>query len=325
MRTSVLSIENALSWSWGITIQALRRFLPEYEVIRILRGQFQCQNPRCGAFAHYPVDEELIKHFDVILPQNHDGTRYIKHRRKVCARIGGLDMTNPAFDPTKYHRDFEQVGAVIATNQMLYDIAAPVCPHTTLIPNGVDLEAFKSLEARPDRPFTIGFAGNTWGQGADYKGWKFFVQASVDLRQEGVEQLFLIHNHNQIAHAEMPEGFYHKIDALILPSRGEGCSNVVTEALACGVVCVLTKVGYHGEMLTDGLNCLFIDRDTEQIKTAIRRLIAEPDLRDRLAINGRAFAEDHHDVRMIAAEYDKVFKGILERNGHGSRSDGQTD
>jgi glycosyltransferase involved in cell wall biosynthesis len=128
---------------------------------------------------------------------------------------------------------------------------------------------------------------------------------------DGVEQRHLLHNANQIPHCEMPSGFYHLIDALVLPSRGEGCSNVVSEALACGVPVLLTKVGFHGEMLQDKVNCLFVERDTDSIIEAVRHLIANPDLRRILAINGRKFAEEHHDVRKIAVMYDDIFKKIL--------------
>lgn len=239
---------------------------------------------------------------------------------------------HPNLDPSRYDGDFRAVGAIIATNEALAAIARPANEHVTVIPNGVPLDKFRPgphFPHRGDRPFTLGFAGNVAGQGADYKGWKYFAQAAVDLRVEcAVEQRYLLHACNQIPHADMPEKFYYIIDALILPSRGEGCSNVVTEALACGVPVIMTKVGFHGEQLTDGEQVLYIERDlegdspqtTEQIKAAVRRLIAEPDLYERLARNGRAFAERHHDVRTVAAMYDQVFQGILARRGAAERT-----
>ena len=227
----------------------------------------------------------------------------------------------PNLDPTKYHSDFQTVGAIIATNDALAGIASDANDNVTVIPNGVPLDLFCPAKERPERPFTIGFAGNIWGMGSKYKGWKHFVQAGVDLAVDGVETLYLLHKSNQIPHADMPQGFYHKIDALVLPSQGEGCSNVVTEALACGVPVIMTKVGFHGERLTNEENVLYIVRDlegespqtTEQIKVAVRRLMSEPDLRTRLAEQGRAFAEQHHDISQVAASYHQVFQGILNR------------
>jgi len=319
---TVLSIENNLSWSWAMIVQQLKKHLDGYEFVRITRGQFPCQNVRCGAVHMYPLDVDLQDHFNILLPQNHDGVRHLddEFRAKTIVRFGGLFM-QPNLDPSKYQNDFRSVGAVIATNDALADIARPANANVTVIPNGVPLDLFCPADPNPnfDPPFTIGFAGNTWGEGGKYKGWRYFVQAGVDMHAEGVEQLHLLHRVNQIPHDNMPKEFYHKIDALILPSQGEGCSNVVTEALACGVPVIMTKVGFHGERLTDGENVLYIERDLEgeskkttvQIKAAVRRLMSEPDLRTRLAKNGRAFAEQYHDVRQVAALYDKVFRSIL--------------
>ena len=111
----------------------------------------------------------------------------------------------------------------------------------------------------------------------------------------------------------MPSGFYHQIECLILPTIGEGCSNVVMEALACGVPVLITKVGYHGEMLEDKKNCIFIERDANDIEKKVMMLKNDPALRISLAENGRVFAEKHHDITEIAKEYDRIFKLVLDK------------
>ncbi|HUV64902.1 MAG TPA: glycosyltransferase family 4 protein [Sedimentisphaerales bacterium] len=318
---SILSIENELRWSWSNSIHQLISCLPTYDFVRIRRGLFSCENPSCGAVCIHSVDRDLEEHFDLLLTQNHDGARYLTRRDKTVLRIGGLHM-KPNLDPNRYAEDFRNVGAIIATNDQLASFALRVNPNTTVIPNGVDLDHFKpgpSHPDRPERPFTIGFAGNIDGMGGPYKGWKHFIQAQVDLSIDGVLSKYVLYRHNQIAHDDMPEQFYHQIDALILPSQGEGCSNVVTEALACGVPVIMTKTGFHGERLTDYENVVYITRDLEtespettvQICNAVRRLMHEPELYRRLAQNSRAFAVAHHDVRDIAAQYDAVFQGLL--------------
>jgi glycosyltransferase involved in cell wall biosynthesis len=320
---TILSIENELSWSWGNVIHQLIAACPRYEFIRVRRGLYFCENQACGAAHLHILDPALEDYFDLMLFQNHDGIRYIHRREKAVLRIGGLYM-EPNLDPTRYETDFRNVGAIIATNELLASFARPVNPHTTVIANGVDLEHFRPRACfpdRPDRPFTIGFAGNVCGMGGPYKGWKFFVQAGINLLPEGVQTKSLLHLHNQIPHDAMPEQFYHAIDALVLPSQGEGCSNVITEALACGVPVIGTKTGFHGELLTHGENVWYITRDletdspetTEQICNAVRRLMREPDLYQRLSRNGRAFAVAHHDVRHVAAQYDAVFRDLLAR------------
>jgi glycosyltransferase involved in cell wall biosynthesis len=317
---SVLSVENwepNRSWSWGIVIDNLIYQLSskDYQFIRIRRGQFACDNPKCLRVFSHQVDRDLCRHFDIMFPQNVDTIKMIPEGEKIVARIGGIDMTN-GLDTERYSEDFKRVAHIVATNKQLGDIALKANPNVTIIPNGVDLELFRPAENNPnfDRKFMLGFAGNIWGGGAEYKGWMPYVQACAMLTADGVEQRHLLHNVNQVAHSDMPAQFYHMIDALVLPSKGEGCSNVVTEALACGVPVLLTKVGYHGEMLEDEKNCLFIERNADSIVNAVRKLIANPDLRRTLAVNGRKFAVEHHDVRKIAEMYDEIFRKILSQN-----------
>lgn len=322
--TTVLAIQHDLSWSWGNAIGSLIQALPDYRFVQIYRTGQECS--RCGKWVGWLLSNDLQEHFDLILTQNHDGVRYLNsiYRNKLVARFGGLPMP-VSLDPSKYAEDFKNVGAVVATNELLASFARPANSHTTVIPNGVDLDHFKprpDFPGRPQRPFTIGFAGNITGMGARYKGWKHFVQAGVNLGADGICMKSVLFGVSQIPHDDMPDKFYHQIDTLILPSQGEGCSNVVTEALACGVPVICTKVGFHGEKLVDYENVVYITRDpetdspetTDQICTAVRRLMREPDLYEKLSRNGRAFAVEHHDVTRVAAQYRAVFEDVLRRN-----------
>jgi hypothetical protein len=167
----VLSVENwepIRSWSWGIVINRLIENMPEYHFTRIRRGMFECRNPRCKEKFAQPLDQELIKDYDIIFPQNADTIAIIPNTEKVIARIGGLDMRNPATQ--RYSKDFERVAHIIATNQQLADIAIPANKNCTVIPNGVNLDLFKPSAGVMDteRPFMVGFAGNIQGGGADY-------------------------------------------------------------------------------------------------------------------------------------------------------------
>lgn len=303
---NVLSIENALGWSWGIVFRHLRRLLGEkYKIARIYRK------------VKKDIDTKLLEAYPLILAQNVDNISLIKVKRnKVVLRIGGMVLDNQN-KGSRYDKQIAQVGAVIATNKQLYDIADRVNANTHLIPNGIDLDLFRPPEKRADRMFTVGFAGNIWGMGGNYKGWQFYVGATLSLYGE-VKKLERLHNgpkgQVQIKHDNMVEEFYHKIDCLILPSKGEGCSNVVGEALACGVPVLLTKVGYHGEMLKDGEECLFIERNVQDLYDKVLTLKNTPELWRKISVNGRKFVEKNQDIRMVAKKYDEVFQSVLNKN-----------
>jgi len=324
MKATVLSIENARTWSWGLTIdQLIKQLFRGYKFIRMVgcRGikiNKQCEH--CGRIIQMdigaiPVANDLTEHFDLTMLQNVGSLKLVRnYKSKVVCRAGGLivDDKNPS---GRYDDELKQVGAVIATNDELFEIGKRNNDRTFLIPNGVDLTKFKPANSSPnfDRIFTAGFAGNIWGQGLDYKGYQYYVQAITRLYGE-VESKQLLPAHIQIPYEEMPEKFYHQIDCLILPSRGEGCSNVIVEALACGVPVLCMKVGFHGERLRDGWDCLFIERDIDDIIEKIRLLKDTPELRKKLAFNGRLFAENYHDIKNIALKYDEVFKLIISKN-----------
>lgn len=216
----------------------------------------------------------------------------------------------------RYDKHLTKCAAVIATNTQLFDIAAAVNPDTVLIPNGVDLELFQPAKVREGHEFTVGFSGNIWGLGASYKGWAYYVAAVLPLYPDVRRRESLFNGPStqaHIPHDRMKAEFFDKIDCLILPSINEGCSNVVGEALACGVPVLCTKVGYHGERLTDGENVIFIERDAEDISDKIMMLKGSPELRDRLSINGRKFVEDNQAIEKIARQYDQVIEQVMNK------------
>lgn len=307
--TNVLSLVNAKSWSWGLNMGQMTDRIKDYRFVNILRiPPMKC---KCGAkIAGIKIDDGLIEFFDITLLQNVDSIQLINNNhKKAVVRMGGM-LVDKQYIGTRYNEQLALCGAVISTNNQLHEIASKANSNSYLIPNGLDLELFKPPVKRENRPFTAGFAGNIWGSGAIYKGYNLYVQAMVRLPKYKMKTV--LHAHSQIDHTDMPEMFYHQIDCLVLPSLGEGCSNVTAEALACGVPVITTKVGYHGEMLLNEMECLFCERDIDSIADCVKRLADDAELRNSLSVNGRLFAEKHHDINVIAKQYDQVFQTVLK-------------
>lgn len=292
---NILSYENSLIWSWAFALISMAKY-SVHKFVRILRKP------------GYQLDQDLLDFFDITLVQNVDSLKQIKNKKKVVCRMGGMyvDENNSS---KRYDNPLADCAAIISTNKELLDIALEVNENSFLIPNGVDLEIFKPIEKK-ERIFTIGFAGNISGRGIKYKGWLLYDQAMLRLSFEtnmGINHIECLFGHSQIEHNKMPLEFYNRIDCLILPSLSEGCSNVTMEALACGVPVITTKVGYHGENLIDGENVLFIDRDAIDIVNKVKKLMNDDVLQKTLSINGRKFAECHHNIIEISKRYDEIF------------------
>jgi glycosyltransferase involved in cell wall biosynthesis len=79
-------------------------------------------------------------------------------------------------------------------------------------------------------------------------------------------------------------GMLYAVDAALLSSRWENFPHLVVEALAVGTPVIATSVGGVPEVVRDGENGLLVPpNDPAALAEAIRRLVGDPGLRERLA------------------------------------------
>lgn len=87
-----------------------------------------------------------------------------------------------------------------------------------------------------------------------------------------------------------------------LPSYREGLPKSLIEAAAAGLPLVTTDTSGCREVVTDGVNGLLVPvGDAPALAAAIRRLLGDPALCDRLGRAARADAEARFDIRRIIA------------------------
>jgi glycosyltransferase involved in cell wall biosynthesis len=102
-----------------------------------------------------------------------------------------------------------------------------------------------------------------------------------------------------------------ELDVLALPSWTEGLPLVVLEAMARRRPVVATPVGGTPEIVVDGETGLLVPpRDPRALAAALRRLLDDPQLRERMGEAGFArvrerFSADAMTERMLAI-YDEV-------------------
>jgi glycosyltransferase involved in cell wall biosynthesis len=95
--------------------------------------------------------------------------------------------------------------------------------------------------------------------------------------------------------------WYGALDALCLPSRSEGFSNVLAEAMACGLPCIATEVGDAALILGDTGQLVPPD-DAEALARALLRVTSA--LTPAMASLRRARILDHFSVdRLIENTY----------------------
>jgi glycosyltransferase involved in cell wall biosynthesis len=84
---------------------------------------------------------------------------------------------------------------------------------------------------------------------------------------------------------------------------GGGILNKVLEAMAMGVPIVAKSIAVHGLAVEPGVH-LFIADDDAEFAAAVKRLLLEPELRNRMAAAARQYVETSHQWRLIIQRYE---------------------
>lgn len=104
------------------------------------------------------------------------------------------------------------------------------------------------------------------------------------------------------------------VDAFVLPSEGEGFPLALQEALAAGLPVVTTRQpGYEHYLSADDV--LYVERDPEAVRGALRRLAADGELGLRLSERSRAAAERHFGMKGFVDAYEQIYDEARERAG----------
>lgn len=203
--------------------------------------------------------------------------------------------------------------AVFMNNRLLFEELGPRFRQPVYYtPNGVDTEFFRPPTAeRPESPrsLRVGWAGSLKNQGAEHRGVNEFIAPAV-AAVEGAELRLAVREEKWRDRDEMLE-FYHSLDVYVCASSTEGTPNPCLEAAACGLPVVTTRVGNMPELIRDGENGFFVERDAADIAGKLTWLRDDPALRDRLGRAARAAVVESWDWRWQAARYVPMFKAVL--------------
>ncbi len=199
---------------------------------------------------------------------------------------------------------------VVSNSVGLRDLALRTDPNRQIpvIPNGVDTDEFRPTQTRPQTETVRVLAVSRL---TPRKGIRFLIRSLVSLpafvrlvvvggggERANLESIAVesgvvdrVEFRGLVSHESLPD-IYRGCDIFCLPSLNEGMSNTVLEAIASGLPIVATVTGGTEELVTDGENGFFVEKESpEDLADKLGTLIADPALRGRMALASRTKAE----------------------------------
>lgn len=177
---------------------------------------------------------------------------------------------------------------VAASNELAEDARALGAREVRVIPSGVDLPAEVGAEADPPE---VLYAGRL----SPEKGVLELVEAADGLNLVVAGDGPLRHRvpgaRGFVPHDAL-EQLYRRAAVVVCPSRREGFGVACLEAMAHGRPVVATSVGGLRDLVVDGETGFLIPpRDPAALRSALDRLLSDPELRRRLGSAGRERAK----------------------------------
>jgi glycosyltransferase involved in cell wall biosynthesis len=117
-----------------------------------------------------------------------------------------------------------------------------------------------------------------------------------------------------VGHQEDTLPWYQAADIFVLPSRWEGMSNALLEAMACDLPAVATEVGGNTGVIATGRTGLLVEPNNPvEMACALRLLMKDEALRASLGAAARRQVVEHHSAVRTAANYEQRYANLAAR------------
>jgi sugar transferase (PEP-CTERM/EpsH1 system associated) len=247
-------------------------------------------------------------------------------RRRVFRRVA-YAMADAVFALTRELREFHARQARVSPESI------------GVIYNGVDTERFApNRESRmalraelklPENSFVVGSVGRL----VPIKDHLTLLKAAAKFAETGMDVRVLLigsgperEKLQREAAGSLPgrvcfEGdsdrvpeMLNAMDVFVLPSLGEGMSNTLLEAMACGLPVLATNVGGNPEIIENDSNgCLFAPRDVQWLAEKLRILASDRELARRMGAAARRRTTETFSLTRMIKNYREFYFDLVAR------------
>jgi glycosyltransferase involved in cell wall biosynthesis len=270
------------------------------------------------------------------------GGRPVIVKVATAGRFGDLEQmragrpTLPAGSSRMLDQVLAQADALVAISDAIADelVAAGAPPDRVIrIPNGVEMGPLPTVQERAEARATlsidplvpvavyVGRSGAQKGSDILLAAWRMLFSSRAP-----AAHLFVLGEGLQTDAAFMAEAgafgpvvtvagrvrdvrrYLLAADLFVLPSRGEGMSNAILEAMAAGVPCLVSDIPANRELVTAGQTGLtFPSEDAAALAAAITNALSNRSGLSLLAAAARANVETHYSMSSVARRYQELY------------------
>jgi GT2 family glycosyltransferase/glycosyltransferase involved in cell wall biosynthesis len=176
-----------------------------------------------------------------------------------------------------------------------------------LIPPGIDVEMFRPREdvpRRSDMVLALGRSNPLKNLPLTIEAWRALTEPRPELCLFGIEPELACEQGMRYVESPSDEDvneLFCQATVFVQTSTHEGFALPPLEAMATGGAVVCTDAHGNRDFCIDGVNCLMPAPDRESVRAALARVLADPDLRERLGSAGQQTAKDYAWDRRIDA------------------------
>jgi glycosyltransferase involved in cell wall biosynthesis len=198
--------------------------------------------------------------------------------------------------------------AVICVSETVAAAIRAAGVEVVVIPNGVRIPDEVGPPAEPAEVLYV-------GRLSPEKNVDTLVEALGDLNLvvagDGPLRNLVPNSLGAVPHAEV-ERLLERASVVVAPSEREGFGLAAAEAMAFGRPVVAAAGGALLELVSDGETGLLVPaRDPAALRAAVERLLADPELRERLGNAGRARARERFGWDAVIEHTLAVYHGAL--------------